>query len=473
MKTYLPANLYALDFTLEHYKYLLKALKISDNEKLFDLKKGTLIDGLVAYFNQSFQDISVEISFNNCSITKHFLDKTASESLDRMMHKNSKLLIDIAQRRDEYRVLPYLLSIPEDTRELLFKGFLNNNENMDKARTLTRLQIQPILNVEERDIIFFLRGRIWIRYYVPLKKVIDGQDKRYAGESEEALQAMYDRYFPKGMWEDIESILKDVLEEKLNFSSITSETFRRTFIPVFRGMIEILLIDVISPNERDKIEGFTGYVLRKYFDRILLYTAKNLLHYVENRDKNAESFIKSFSDTSLIDSNGNKTKTYAIVDTKQQTWNHVTILSILLQYKQAKLRMVSQNNILVGIKEQLHQSDENLKSELKVQETQEKNIDVLLKQIAESELKSFKNKKASDSSQMKRYEDLLTKKRTEENELYLIKNRIANFMIESKRLKSKLKHETEAKNALMEQTEPLQETYGRIAHALALVLTKR
>lgn len=473
LKTFLPENLYALDFSTNHYKSLLDKLKIPKDEKLFELRKGTLIDGIIEYFNLTFQVVSVEISLNNCSITKYFTDDTSSEILDRMLFKHSKLLIDISQQKDAYRTLPYLLSIPEETRDLLFKGFIDKNESMERARKMLRLQMQPIFNLGERDITFFLRGRIWIRYYTPPKKVLQGEDKRYAGESEEELKRMYDTYFPKGLWEDIESMLKEVLEEKLNFSIINTETFRKTFIPVYRGMIEIILIDTITPEDRNKIEGFSGYVLRKYFDQILLYTAKNLLYFVENRDKNAELFVKSFSDTSIIDSKGNKTKTYPIVDTKQQTWNYVTILSILIQYKQAKLRMVSQNNILSGIKEQLRTTENNLKSELQIQETQEKKIVQLLKQIADNELNNFKNKKGSDPLLAKGYEELLTKKRTEENELYLIKNRISNFLIESKRIKSKLKHETEAKNNIIEQTEPLKETYDRIAKAIALVLTKR
>ncbi len=330
-----------------------------------------------------------------------------------------------------------------------------------------------IFNLGDRDITFFLRGRIWIRYYTPPKKVLEGEDKRYAGESQEELAAMYKMYFPQGMWKDIESILSEVLEEKLNFSIIDNSTFTRTFIPVFRGMIEILLIDVMNPTDRNKIEGFTGYILRIYFDRILLYTAKNLLLFVEQRDKNAEIFIKTFSDDTLIDSNGKKTKKYAIVDEKQQTWNYVTILSILMQYKQSKLRIVSQNNILATVKEQLKQSDENLRSENNSQEMQEQKIDKIIKKIADSELINFKNNKGSDPAQAKRHEELIAMKRTEENELYLIKNRIANTTIELGRQRKKLKHETEAKKILIEQTEPLKETYERIAKALALVLTKR
>jgi hypothetical protein len=473
LKTFLPSNLYALDFSTSHYKSLLDKLKIAKDEKLFTLKKGTLIDGIVEYFNLTYQVVSVDISFHSCSITKHFTDDTSSEILDRMLFKHSKLLIDISQQKDAYRTLPYLLSIPEETRDLLFNGFIAKNESMEKARKMLRLQIQPIFNLGERDITFFLRGRIWIRYYTPPKKVLEGDDKRYAGESQEELAAMYKSYFPNGLWNDIASILDEVLEEKLNFSIIDNTTFTKTFIPVFRGMIEILLIDVMNPNDRPKIEGFTGYILRIYFDRILLFTAKNLLLFVENRDKNAEIFIKAFSDDTLIDSSGKKTKKHPIVDEKQQTWNYVTILSILMQYKQAKVRTVSQNNILATAKEQLKQSEENLRLEKHSQVMQEDKIEKIIKKIADSELANFKNNKASDPKHAKRHEDLLSMKRTEENELYLIKNRIANTTIELSRQQKKLKHETEAKNILLEQTEPLRETYERIAKALALVLTKR
>lgn len=473
LNSYLPSNLYALDFSTSHYMSLLDKLKISKDEKVFELKKGTLIEGIVEYFNLTFQTVSVDISLHNCSITKHFTDDTSSEILDRMLFKHSKLLIDISQQNEAYRTLPYLLSIPEETRDLLVKGFIDKNESMEKARKVLRLQIQPIFNVSERDITFFLRGRIWIRYYTPPKKVLEGEDKRFAGESQEELAAMYKLYFPNGIWKDIESILSEVLEEKLNFTIIDNATFTKTFIPVFRGMIEILLIDVMNPNDRNKIEGFTGYILRIYFDKILLYTAKNLLLFIEKRDKNAEIFIKTFSDDTLIDRSGKKTKKHAIVDEKEQTWNYVTILSILMQYKQAKLRIISQNNILSTVKEQLHQSDQNLKVETDNQKVQEEKIDKIIKKIADGELMNFKSDKGSDPAHLKRQEDLMAMKRSEENELYLIKNRIANITIELGRQRKKLKHETEAKNILNEQIEPLKETYERIAKALALVLTKR
>lgn len=473
LNSFLPANLYALDFTTEHYKKLLHTLKISDDEKSFEVKRGTLTEGLVEYFKLSHQNVSVKLSLQNCLITKYFLDDSGSVEFDRLLYHNSKILITLAHEKNNFYILPFLLLIPADIKDALFKLYLDKQMPIEKARHLTRQQVQPIFNLSERDIVFFLRGRMWIRYFTPPKNVSDGKDKRFAGESAEQLDSMYKTYFPNGMWKDIESILGEVLEEKLNFSIIDNVTFSKTFIPVFRGMIEILLIDVMNPKDCDKIEGFTGYILRIHFDRILLYTAKNLLLFIENRDKNAEIFIKEFSDDTLIDSSGKKTKKYAIVDEKQQTWNYVTILSILLQYKQAKLRIISQNKILADIKEQLKQYDENLTSEKNNQALQEKKVESIVKKIADNELKNFKNKGENDLSQIKIHKDLLSAKRVEENELYLIKNRIANTTIELTRQQKKLKHESEAKTILNEQIEPLIETYNRIANALALVLTKR
>jgi hypothetical protein len=175
----------------------------------------------------------------------------------------------------------------------------------------------------------------------------------------------------------------------------------------------------------------------------------------------------------IINSSGVKTKQYPIIDEKQQIWNYVTILSVMMQYKQAKLRIISQNNILAVVKEQLKLYDDNLISEKNNQIAQEKKIDIIIKKIADSELKSFNSKKESNPSQIKNHEDLIAIKRTEENELYLIKNRVANIIIELTRQRKKLKHETEAKANLLKQIEPLKETYLRIANALAVVLTKR
>ena len=291
------------------------------------------------------------------------------------------------------------------------------------------------------------------------------------------MELLYEHYFPNRMWEDIRSVLREILKEKLDFSSIDNITFTKTFIPVFRGMIEILLLDIMSPKEREKIEGLSGFVLRKYFDKILLFTAKNLLNFVEERDKNAEIFIKTFSDDVVIDANGNKIQKYAIVDNKQQKWKYISILSILMQYKQSKLRLIAQKEVVTAAREQVSQSEEELKAEKNNKYLQVTKIDEIKNLLANSDMISFKNRQANDpviiASHAKQHEDLLTRKKIETNLLDVINNRIANKVIELTRRRKKLVYEMKGEQSLIEQMAPLKETYEGIAHGLAVVLTKR
>lgn len=477
LKSFLPVNLYALDFTDEYYKKLLDTLKISEDHKAFELKRGTLVEGIIEYFKLTAQIVSVNLSFRNCSMTKQFIGNIGSEPFDRIIHENTLFLMEIATRKNEFQTLPNLLVLPEDIRNIVFKVFLDKKLTIEKIRKLIRQQIQPVFDLNDRDVVFFLRTRIWIRYHSQPAKVSDGKDTRYAGESAQELEAMYNTYFPYDIWDEIESLLNEVLEEKLNFSLIDNLYFTKTFIPVYRGMIEILLVDTLKPNDHGKIEGFTGYVLRQYFDKILLYTANNLLDYVENRDKNAEIFIKNFTDDVVLDKNGTKIQKISITDTKQQKWNYASILSVLMQYKQAKLKIMLQTKNIETAKEKVIVCEVDIKSDNNNQLDQEQKIEVIQKMVAQSDLTYFTNKKNGHtsllSSQSKRHEELLSAKKIEENTLDMIKNRIMNKTIELKRRHQRVNHEIKAHDILMEQMTPFFQTYDGIAHGVAVALTKR
>lgn len=477
LQSFLPENIYALDFTPEHYKILLEKLNVSNDENTFNLKKGVIIEGLVKYFNISCQNITAELSFNECTITKHFMSNMGSETFDRVIHDNTIFLLEVATRKSEFQTLPNLVVLPQEIRDIVFQAYMDKKLTMEKARSLIRLQVNPAFDLGERDVVFFLRSRIWIRYHIQPKKPSDGRDNRFAGESSDELETMYNRYFPEDIWSEIESVLNEVLEEKLNFSLIDNITFTRSFIPVFRGMIEILLVDTLKPSDHNKIEGFTGYVLRQFFDKILLYCAKNLLEFVENRDRNAEIFIKNFTDNTVIDSNGSKTQKYAIVDDKQQKWNYVSILSILMQYKQVKQKIVIQNRNIETAREKVIVCEVGIRSDNNNQLDQEQKIEKIQKLVAESDLAYFTNKKDGHTSllasQAKRHEELLSTKKIEENELDIIKNRITNKVIELKRRRQRVAHEIKAHALLMEQITPVLDTYDSIAHGVAVALTKR
>ena len=482
----LPEYLYALDFTTEQYKILLQKLTIENNETLFNDKKGSIQKALINYFAKSFQQIDVQVTFESFALKKHFIDPSKPEAYDRMLHKNTVTLLDIFKRKADFSPVPYLVSIPEEMRTPILENIIQFTNDVNTARQTTRQQIEQIFSLDVRDIIFFLRNRITIRHYTPPKKFAEGADKRFAGESIEDMEAMYNTYFPEGAWGHIEPILGEVIAEKLNFSVIDNTTFTRTFIPVFRTMIEILLLEIIKPIDRSKVEGFSGYVLRQYFHQILLYTAKNLLQYIENRDKNAEAFIKYFADEVIIDANGNKIQKYAITDTKQQKWNFSAVVSVMMQYKQVKLKIIAQKEAIHIAEKEFNDCQGEVVVEKNNKDAVVEKLTDLQETLAENDAAIIRLKnqtgetpeeKVSLKSQINRLNyhqtELLDLKKKTHNQIELCKNKIANKISELTRRQRKLDYERKALQNYLEQMAAILETYENVAQALATVLTKR
>ena len=478
---FMPCDLYALDFTQESYRTLLKKLNIH-NEILFNDKKGAIKKALCIYFTKTYQEIEVELSMTQCTLQQSLASSSGSEPLDRIIFQNRLCLIDILKRKAEFSLLPHLISIPEILRSELFQPFVEMNQNFETARQVMRQQIDKIFDLDQRDIVLFIRGRITIRNYIPTKKIPAGMDKRFAGESPELMAEMYTNNFPDGAWLHIEPALDEVIAEKLNFSIIDNHTFSRTCIPVFRTMIEILLLEILNEGQRDKIEGFSGYVLRQHFQSIFLYTAKNLLQFVENRDKNTELFIKYYADEIIIDANGNKVQKYAITDTKNQKWNYSSILSIMMQYKQMKLRISAQKEAIHLAQTKISESQAEIESEKDQCNLIGEKVEEIESLIVENDgdilkLKSKAKTNNSNHTEIQRLnnlqDNLFVQKKSEKYHLELSKGRLANKKIELVRRNKKLFYEQNALKTLIEQTLPTAQSYEQLAEVVALTLAKR
>ncbi|MEW5832843.1 MAG: hypothetical protein AB1763_08400 [Campylobacterota bacterium] len=479
----LPRDLYAHDFTDEHYRALLKKLGIDESIEQFNDKKAAIRKGIVEHFARTFQHVDVELTPHTFILKKQYADPSLPESFDRLAHRSNLRIIDVFRHKSRFLPVPYLLSIPEEIRQEIMQEYLDKNVPIDTARAIIRRQITSVFDLYDRDIIFFLRGRISVRYFTPPKKLADGADKRFAGESVEDMEMLYKTTFPQGAWKEIEPILGEAISEKLNFSVIDNATFTRNFIPVFRSMIEILLLEILPSEHRGKIEGFTGYVLRQHFHPILLHTAKVLLEFVENRDKNAEQFIKYFSEEVVIDASGKKIQKYAIVDSKQQRWNYTSILSIMMQYKQAKLKLAAQKEAITAAQERITECEAEITVERNQRYTVMDRIAELESIIADgdSRIMQLKNKLADGTSSAKtdiarlnsQQDELQKRKKNETSHLELANSKLANKMNELTRRQKKLADEKKVFQSILEQTAKLRETYEMLAEALSVVLAKR
>jgi hypothetical protein len=319
------------------------------------------------------------------------------------------------------------------------------------------------------------------------KKFSAGNDKRYNGESPEEMTELYNHYFPNGAWEELEALLEEVLPQELNFAEIDNVTFTRTFITVFRSMVEVLLSDILDEEDYPRIEGFTGFVLRQNFDAIMLYTAKNLLEFVENRDKNAEAFIKYFTEDIIIDGAGNKIQKYPILDQKGQKWNYSSVLSVMMQWKQAQKRIASQLDMIqlaqsnhatarselqheVAYAKELNEELDDIEKALRDNDHELIKIKAHMKDAKDAESTKYKNDYARLSTQ---YEKLQRQQKSQKMKIESQTIKVNNKTTDVTNKRKKVDYENKTIETIRSQVEPIRESYELICAALAAVLSKR
>ena len=436
-------------------------------------KRGAIKRGIVEFFGDTFQEVKVSIIEGAFRITKEFRYPKKGEAFDRLLHEVTLDLLALSDDAVSYRHADFLWIFPGDIRDALLGAFGNLPEEV--ARALLRDSIAMVFDLDEKDIVLFLRSRIYIRGYTPPKPIPQGVERRFAGEDPDELQSIFAHCFPEGILEEIEEFLPEVLDEQLNFSVIDNQTFNKSYISVFRSMIEIILVEGIADLPVEKLEGLTGYVLRLYFDDILVFAARELLYYVETRDRNAEAFIKYYKDEVVIDADGRKIQKYAIIDAKQQTWNYSAILSVLMQFSQAKKRVEQQEARIESVEQRL----EDVKRELAYERQEKQQSEEQAREVNElfSLKKSDLERKVNDAilqAQLnKEHSDLLDRLKIAKDNALFAARRYRNKQTELENWKKQLATSQKQLHEIRQQNAKIVVMINLIVDAVALVFSKR
>lgn len=345
-----PDGIYALDFKNEHYSELLKRLSAGFSADKILKRRGTIHREMSNHFSKSDQKISIIFHSGQIVVQKEFDEDSYDEEEDRRNYIINSKLKEIIKNPDQYKPVSNMWIIPESHKDELVSAYSSMSSSTNEIREFLKHNLHTQFLLNHRDIIFFLREKIFIREYTSPRKVPEGADKRYAGLDHDDVVTLYKKHFPVGVEDKIEAILPEILSDKLNFSIIDNATFIRDFIPVFRSMVEIIILEHGLDLDDITLEGLSGYILRINLDLILLICAQDLFKHIENRDRNAEKFIKYYSDDVVIDSKHKRVQKYAIVDKKGQKWNYTSILSIIIQNKESDKKILRQEQQIDMIK---------------------------------------------------------------------------------------------------------------------------
>jgi hypothetical protein len=355
-----PTGVYALDFSNNHYVDLLNSLTAVFGAEQVIKRRGTIHRAISDHFSKSDQKVSVIFHSGQIVVQKEFDSLDYDEESDRLNYIVKSKLKEIITNADEYKPIPSMWVIPKSHKDELIKAYEKTTASTNEIREFLKFNLKEQFDLTHRDIVLFLREKIFIREYTPPRVYPDGVDKRFAGLDKEEVERLYEENFPDGLEDKIVSIMPEVLAEKLNFSIIDNATFIRDFIPVFRSMIEIIILESGLDLDHITLEGLSGYVLRVNFDKILYLCAKNLFEHLERRDRNAELFIKYYTDDVIIDSKGKRIQKYAIVDSNGQKWNSTAILSIIIQNKESDKKIERQEQQILMVKDRFDKAGNDL-----------------------------------------------------------------------------------------------------------------
>lgn len=481
-----PIDMYALDFTDHHYHGLIDLLEQEYPPEYLDENRGAIKEAIVQIFADTRQKITIGIYESGIQIEKEQLYPDKNEQFDRVMHKVTMRLLTVLDSPEAFKPVEYLWILTEDVRSDLFRFFHKTKLDDRQVRDYIRERIVTLFQLEEKDIVLFLRNAIYILHYVPPSEAKEGSERRYAGYPPDEMELLFDQFFPEGAWDLIEAYLEGVFTDQLDFTRIDNEAFRNSFIPVFKSMIEILIVEYASRLEEEKSEGFVGYVLRRYFDDILLAAAWEVLALFQERNRNAEAFIRYFKDEIIINERGKKIQKYAIVDSAGQKWNHNSILSVLMQYEQAEKRVIKQEEKLESIQHRLQESKAAFSTEkngrfrisAEVKESQslviqnQNQIDQFEHKIIDLKQDSAENVERLNRLKKER-ESLLERSRMAHNNADYASRRFNNKQVDMKNWEKQYQANVKQLDEIRQQNEELMEKVEMIAKGLAQAMARR
>ncbi|NOQ32011.1 MAG: hypothetical protein GQ570_12905 [Helicobacteraceae bacterium] len=479
----LPYDYYALDFTKDSYQELLHSLQNR-------LDRTIALDDIIvvrttiqSYFQEHFQDVTVNLISDEFQLVKYFIDPTFSEKMDREAHKVRMELYLAARNETKYKEIPLMWVLPEEINQKSLNVWQKLCANSEDAKTNLRDEVNLVFKLQDRDIVLFFANSIYIRLYEEVPKVTDGSERRYGGIGEKVLDELYVKMFPHGAKPRFETILEDIFEEKLDFKHMNNRKFAKIFIPTLTSIIDTILLEEELDQSSEMFSAFSNYILRKYFFHLLQKCAEELLSVVTIRNPSAETFIKYYIDNTMINDSGKKV-TYRIIDDSKKVYRFADIISLLGQRSQVQKRLE-----LYEKKTQAHGDETDAKMK-KIEEDTKKEEDI--HELLASNKKRLKNAEI-------RVEELADKKsffssKAHDEKMELAKKELAICKDRKQYLRSsltainslQLRHEVELENwhkvvdresldlnKITEEYEVERVRYELLVDAVAKVLSKR
>lgn len=249
-------------------------------------------------------------------------------------------LKSIAEELDQTNQQKNLLLIPRKHVEQM-ESFLSDLPATVDSHELLRKAIAKALKLDKRDSVFFMNGKIVIRFF----KRTD-TERRFEGLPAEEVKKIVDGIYSKkdapDMAGDLDMVISTIADTELNFAEIDNLFFNTRHIKIIQeGLVRFYKTKL--PGEETVVQAVANYIFRESFYYVHELLAEKLLELIEYKDKNAETFLRYYNGSTLIQ-NGKKLITPEIVDEEGQKWKIAAIVNFISQFAKNRTLITKKEN---------------------------------------------------------------------------------------------------------------------------------
>lgn len=256
--------------------------------------------------------------------------------------KISDYLASISQELGDVDREKNILLIPKKHVEQMDHFLKEVPVPVDKRKIL-RHAINATLNLDRKDSVFFMNGKVVIRFFKRAEA-----ERRFEGlppeEIKKIVDDIYDQEGEPNMAGDLDMIIATLSDSTLNFTEIDNLFFNTRHVKIIQeGLIRFYKTKI--SHDETVIKAAANYIFRESFYYIHELLAEKLLELIERKDKNTEAFLRYYNGNTFIQ-NGQKHTAPEIIDEAGQKWNIAAIVNFISQFSKNRTLITKKENTI-------------------------------------------------------------------------------------------------------------------------------
>lgn len=458
--------------------------------------KELIRNAIFDYFSQKGFKCYVFFRANNkASIRLKLFDIENNIYVDRLKKEYKDIQKDLKVKNEKDKI--YIL--PKESIGIMLES-LGSIEQDSTKKDLIRSAVKKILDLHTRDAIFFVNNQLLIKKFTPASESKDRAARRYYDDIPKEKLEKFDKFLKKSNINlRLQNELKKLTRTEFDFKRINNFTFGKSFVKTLQDM-SIKITGSLVNDDEEVIFGYANYLLRTYFDEIMLFLSTTLIDNVLAKDRNAEAFLKFYNGDVAFAPSGAKFKKPDIIDSYGQRWNFSTIFQLSMQrlkmlekIKESQEAIQKTKDAIADLNKRIDESEKEEKAKkeqmIKIDEgfkdssenTKKMKDDLQKKRI---ELKKLKNKEekyklqteiSTLSAEMKKIlaeEDKnINQKKKLETEIERVEIKIKMLGKDLNAYEKKLQNDYDKKEQLVENIQPVEEKHRSMLQALSKALS--